>query len=389
MSPLGLALLATPAALSLGMTAVNLLAWTRGRAGARAEGRVSVLVPARNAERDIEACVRAIAASRHPVHEIVVCDDGSTDATAAIVARLAEELPRVRVIEAGELPAGAVGKPHACHALAESAAGEVLVFVDADVRLEPDGLERLVSLVEDADVATAVPRQLVGSVAEGLVVPMLAVTYTSWFPLALVRRSREPRFVAACGQLVVARREAYDAIGGFAAVMSEIVDDVAFCRLAKQRGARVVFADGSRMARCRMYRSARGVWEGFSKNLYEGIGAHPAALAGVTALYALAFVGPLVALVLGLATAEPALWLVGVAVSVAQLAARAALAARLSQPAWSVATQPLGALAVVAIAWNSYRWHRSRRLAWAGRSYAQRGERQRARSLGAATEASS
>ena len=149
--------------------------------------------------------------------------------------------------------------------------------------------------------------------------PLLLLTYTSWLPLFLVAASRDPRFVAANGQLLAVRRDAYDRLGGFAAVAHEIVDDVAFCRRAKEHGERLVFADGFRMARCRMYDSAKGVWDGFSKNIYEGIGGTPWALALVLALHLAVFVGPYVALVLALLGITELWWpaMVGVGANVA------------------------------------------------------------------------
>ena len=297
--------------LALGMTLINLRTWPRGRPGARlrdpreeadeAEGgeRLSVLVPARDEEGSIEACVRAIARSGHPVDEIVVFDDGSTDQTPEILTRLSDQIEQLRVLEGGQgLPPGWVGKPHACHRLAEAATGDVLLFVDADTMLTREGVGRIVSLLQDleADAVTAVPHQMTGSWAERLILPLLHLTYTSWFPLALTWLSQDVRFLAANGQVLAMRRRAHDDVGGFASVRGEVVDDMAMCRRLKAAGWRVVFADGDQIATCRMYGSARQVWAGFSKNLYEGIGAHPLALAGVIGLYGAAFILPYVAL---------------------------------------------------------------------------------------------
>lgn len=360
----GWALLAAPPLLPLFMTALNLLTWQRGRPGARFDGRVSVLIPARDEQASIVACVRAAAASRHPVHEILVYDDQSTDATPQLLEQLRAEVPALRVLRGGPLPPGWIGKPHACHQLAQAATGALLVFVDADTRLEPEGVERLVSLLAGAQLVTVAPRQVMGSFAERLLLPLLALTYTSWFPLRLVAASRDPRLVAANGQVLALRRADYLALGGFAAVAREIVDDVALCRHAKRQGARVVFADGARVARCRMYRSAGALWAGFSKNLYEGIGAAPAALALVVLLHALCFLVPYGALALSGAALRPALWGVG-----ANVLLRALLALRFGHPLEGLLLHPLGILGLLAIAVNSYRWDRRGALRWSGRVY--------------------
>lgn len=365
-------------AMTLFFGLLNRLTWPRGQV--RRSGRsvkLSVLVPARNEVENIEACVRAVAASGADVHEVLVYDDASTDGTSDVLARLSSELPVLRVLKGQGLPPGWVGKPHACHRLAEAATGDILMFVDADVRIERDGIARALELLErlDAGVVTAVPRQRVGSFFERLVLPLLHLTYVAWFPLVLTYLSRDPRFLAANGQLLLVRRKTYDAVGGFEAVRSEVVDDMAFCRRVKVSGARVVFADGHRMGACRMYRSAGEVIRGFSKNLYEGIGASLVGLVVVLALYLVTFVAPYVLLIA--AAVEPAwLWpaVVGVAMNVVL---RAVLALRHDQPLEGVVLHPLSVLAFAGIAVNSALWQLRGAVEWRGRAYASRARRAR------------
>ena len=202
---------------------------------------------------------------------------------------------------------------------------------------------------------------------ERLVVPLLHVTYTSWLPLALVWASKNPRFLAANGQIVGIRRSALTEIGGFEAIKDQVVDDMALCRRAKEHGHRVVFADGHHMANCRMYDSASQVWEGFSKNIFEGLGESIIALTAVSTLYILAFVAPYV-------LAMASIWLpelrpVAVTMLSVALLSRIALAIRHKHPVTSVVFHPLGVLVLIAIAWNSMRWSRSGTIHWAGRTY--------------------
>lgn len=366
-----LAWLAVPGSLlALGMAALNALTWPRGRPGAGLEGTVSVLIPARNEARGIEACVRSAAALVPPPLEIVVCDDGSTDRTPELLAELQRELPTLRVLRGRTLPTGWVGKPHACHQLGQAARGDWLLFVDADVVLSPDAAQRLGGLARDeqATVLSAVPHQRTGSLGEELLLPLLHLTYTAWFPLLLVRRSRNPAFLAANGQVLALRRDAYQRIGGFEAVRQEVVDDMALCRRAKVAGEGVLFVDGEALASCRMYEDARGVWRGFSKNLYEGLGGHPGALAGVITLYFLSFVAPYLVLFSGLpGTLAPGLVGVG-----ANLALRGLLALRHGHSVRAALLHPLAVLALLALAVNSWRWHARGQIQWAGRSYPQR-----------------
>ena len=362
------------AALAALMTAFNLLTWPRGRQQVRHPGRVSVLVPARNEEASIGACVDALLAQEHPLHEVLVLDDGSTDRTAEILAARASG-PRLRVLTGDGLPDGWVGKPHACHVLGHEATGDLLLFVDADVTLDSAAVGRIAALLDRhrADLLTAVPGQVTGSWMEHLILPLLHLTYTAWLPLVLIHLTQDPRFLAANGQILAVRADAYRAIGGFEAVKNEVVDDMAFCGAAKRAGKRVLFADGSTLARCRMYASPGEVWRGFSKNLYEGLGESPLRLLAVGSVYFLAFIAPFLLLPLALAVpllAVPAL--VGVGLNVVT---RVALAVRFGHHPLGVLGHPIAVVLLLGIALNSWRWARRGQIEWAGRTYAARSAR--------------
>lgn len=364
------------AAFAAAMTLLNLLTWSRARYRLRGPmPQVSVIVPARNEAGNIGACIRAVAAAG-PVHEIIVYDDGSTDATGDAARAVGD--PRVRVLRGDGLPPGWVGKTHACHRAAEAARGDVLLFVDADVRLFAGAVERVAAVIErGADVVTAVPRQVTGGRFEAAVMPLLHLTYTAWFPLELVYRARDPRFTAANGQLLALTRDAYDRVGGFAAVRGEIVDDMALCTRAKRLGLRVRFLDGHELAACRMYDSPAALWAGFSKNLYEGLGESPAALAIVIALYGVGFLLPYVAL--------PFAWnALPVQIALAAgTALRAASARRFGQSLWGVITQPFAVAVFLGIALNSMRWALKGEIVWRGRVYPSRARRAAAAGEGA------
>lgn len=349
--------------LALLIGVINLLTWPSGRRRARGRRGVSIAIPARNEERNIAAAVEAALATS--ADEVWVLDDESTDGTLAILeAKMAEE-PRLRVLSGQPLPPGWVGKVWACHRLAEVARSPWLLFADADVQLEPDALERMFGLVEAhrAEVLTALPAQVLGGWFERAVVPLLHLTYVSWLPLLLVPWTRSTRFLAANGQILFVRAETYRAIGGFESVKDAIVDDMAFCARAKQSGRRVLFADGRRLARCRMYRSPREVWEGFSKNLYVGLGAKPHRLALVLCLYVGAFILPFFAL--AWTELAPAAALGAGAVVLLRLG----IALRFRQGLDTVLLHPVGIVAFVAIGLNSLRWSLRRQIAWRGRVY--------------------
>ncbi len=365
--------LALPALVPAGMTAFNLLAWPEGRPRDRVP-RISVCIPARDEERVIERSVRAVLACEPGPAEVVVLDDGSTDDTPSILARLAAEDPRVVVVRHdGPLPPGWVGKVHACHLLAARATHDALLFVDADTFLRPDGIGRLADLADrfGAKAVSAMPHQQTGTAFEALMMPLLHLTYTSWLPMPLVHLTHDERFLAANGQVVWLDRSALESAGGFAGIRSEIVDDMALLRQLKRNRHRVVFADGRRIASTRMYEGARELWQGFSKNAFEGIGGRIPAMLAVQALYALVFVVPYVVLLLGVLGVEG--WLLpGVIGVAANVVARGMLAVRYGHSVASVVLHPIAVVSFLALLVNSWRWYRSDRVQWRGRVYAGR-----------------
>ncbi len=382
------ALLAGPPLASLALVVFNAVFWTRGRALTAAEragrGGISVLIPARDEETTIERCVRSAAAARGPVTEIIVYDDGSTDATAQILTRLQAELPTLRVLRGEGLPAGWVGKPHALHRLSSAAGGELLLNIDADVTLHPDGVLRMLSLLGSADevpggldaaLVTAVPRQRAGGFAERMMIPLLHLSYLAWLPMPLIHRSRDPRVLAANGQLLLIRRAVLEKVGGWASVRTEVVDDMALCRTVKRSGGRVVFADGDEMAECRMYAGAAELWRGFAKNFYEGIGGRPVALVAGMALHLQIFVAPYLALpVAALLGARTVAAAAGVGVG-ANVGLRLTMAVRHGHSMGSVVAHPMAVLAMMGVLIDSFRWSRRGDIRWRGRSYPARAER--------------
>jgi len=239
--------------------------------------RISVLIPARNEEANIGAAAAAVLASRGVDLELVVLDDGSTDATAEILASIGDS--RLRVAQGGVLPAGWSGKQHACAALARLARYELLVFVDADVRLAPDALSRMAGYMARHDVALAsgFPRQITRSWSETLLLPLIHFLLLGYLPLARMQVSASPGFGAGCGQLMIARAAAYARVGGHGAIRASLHDGLTLPRAFRRAGLMTGLFDATGFATCRMYTNASEVWEGLTKNATEGM-AKPLAL---------------------------------------------------------------------------------------------------------------
>ena len=274
----------------------------------RSHPRVSVLVPARNEEANIGECVRSLLAQDYPDFEVVVLDDRSTDRTAEILAGLQQDNAsdrRLRVITGQELPPGWLGKHWACHQLAEAVDGELLLFTDADTRHGPQSLRHGMAALqaERADMLTAFPHEIVVSWAEKLVVPVFPFSIFTFLPLIVAYNVRSPAFSAAIGQYMLFSRRAYRQIGGYAAIRSRPVDDVALAQQIKAHGLRWRLADATRDVRCRMYQNAAQVFEGFSKNLFAGFGYRLLPFVFVWTWLAIIFFLPLGVVLLGLAGA--------------------------------------------------------------------------------------
>jgi chlorobactene glucosyltransferase len=281
----------------------NALTFPRLRPDNQAEEmKVSILIPARNEAQRIGETLPKLLDQVYPAMEVILLDDCSEDETASIAIEAAKGDPRFRLIEGRELPSGWLGKNWACHQLAGQAQGEILVFTDADVLWQPQGLGAVLGLLRDgsADLLTIWPTQKTETRAERLVVPLMMFALLAYLPEMLVRFFPLPAFAAANGQCMVFRRELYDAIEGHRAVRDKIVEDVQLARLVKRNGARLIMGLGHGLIQTRMYSGWQAVRQGFGKNILAGYGGQPLLLLGATFLHLLIFVAPWIMLVLGL-----------------------------------------------------------------------------------------
>ena len=346
---------------------------------------ISVCVPARNEQRNIRLCVESILAQDYPNFEVIVVDDRSTDRTPAILSELAgianERRIPFRIVHGAELPAGWAGKPHALHQAALSARGEWLCFIDADTFLAPETLSSVYrrAVQTHADLFTIMTFQVMGSFWEKVVMPLVMSALAFGFSAPRVNDPSTPDAIAN-GQFILVRRIAYDAIGGHEGVRDLIVEDKALADRIKQSGRRLIVADGTRLARTRMYTSLPEMWEGWTKNIYLGLSDRLALLLlgafGVLLLLLAALMLPLWPLAglnwylhgggwMPLAVISEALILWA-----AIFWTRARVARRMGISGWWALTTPLGAAVFAAMmltsAWNVLS---GRGVTWKGRRY--------------------
>ena len=336
--------------------------------------RVSVVIPARNEERGIEAGVRSQLAQEYPDFEVLVVDDRSTDGTRAILDSLAQQEPRLRIVTGVEPPESWLGKPHALHQGAAAANGELLLFADADVRYEPMALAEAVRLLEAErlDFLSVFPAFEMRGFWENVLLPNIPISY--FFGLGFLANADRHRWMAAgggAGNLV--RRAAYAAVGGHASIRASVIDDIRLAMLVKRGGFRCRIALADDRVRVRMYRGFREVWNGFTKNVsFIFAGGFGLVFLLGTALMLVAALAPAAALVAWAAglPIPPGDVRLAAAGFLLVILLRALLAAVLDYPQWTAWTQPLmtavwGGLIARSLYWRFVR----RELRWRERRY--------------------
>ena len=334
---------------------------------------VSILIPARDEEQSIRACVEAALGSRGVEVEVIVLDDHSRDRTALIVRDLTTTDPRLRLEPAPPLPSGWCGKQHACHALSKLAAHDLLLFIDADVRLSPDAAARAVAFLEQSGAAlvSGFPKQETESLLEKLLLPLIHVVLLGYLPMwAMRRRPTDPAFGAGCGQLILARRAAYERVGGHAAVRRSLHDGLKLPRAFRAAGFPTDLFDTSDVATCRMYRGGRACWNGLAKNATEGM-ASPAAIVPWTVLLLGGHVlAPCLLLAACSRGATEAAAVAGIA-TLLPYAIRVEGAIRFGHSFVGVLLHPVAVALLVIIQWEALlRMLAGRPAGWKGRSYA-------------------
>lgn len=336
-----------------------------------------VIVPARDEGENIERCVRSLAAQRGVNLRIIVVDDDSSDDTADIVASIARQDPRVVLRHAPPLPAGWKGKVNAICAGVQDIPDDVewLCFMDADVQAQPLAIASAIQSAADQrlDLLSMVPKQELGSFAERLVMPC------GFYVVAFsqnVSQTQAPDSdnAAASGQFMLFRREAYEAVGGHAAVFNEICEDVELARIVKRAGRQVLLHDGANLLTSRMYTGWKTLRPGFAKNINDTLGGTGRMLAVGAIAVIMAWTAVLLPLwdIAGCADGTQGACLAlapALMGSTAAFALHIAGARHFGIPVWYGLLFPFGYSAGAAIAVDSLRWRMTRRIPWKGRIY--------------------
>ncbi len=334
---------------------------------------ISVLVPARNEAAAIGATMRLLLAQSYPGgFELIVLDDQSTDNTAALALAAGGGDPRLHLLAGAPLPVGWVGKPWACHQLAQAAQGDLLLFTDADVAWQPGALAAVVAQQQatSAGLLSVWPTQQMQSWAERLVVPLMSYALLAYLPVAWVHDLPHKQAAAANGQCLLFTRAAYTACGGHAAVRARVLDDVLLAQRIKAAGQRLRLADGAGLVQARMYTDWPSVRDGYAKNILAGhLNSIPILLLS-TLFHLTLFVLPWLWLIAGLFGIAAAGWphfpLMAASLGIGL---RACTAATARQPLRDVLLMPISVLLMTRIAFQAIWWHvRRGGPEWKGRT---------------------
>jgi chlorobactene glucosyltransferase len=238
--------------------------------------KVSIIVPARNEEDALPAALESFVNLDYPEYEVIVVDDGSTDATGQIADERAAHpgsRGRVRAIHNRELPAGWAGKVHALSVAARAATGEWILATDADVVFHPEILKLAVSLAlqKDAQLVSVMPEMEPGGFWEKVVLPAFSLLLATLFPVRLVNRPGSPRAIAA-GAFILMRRRDFEELGGYEPIKSVVIEDLRMAEHFKWHDRRIYLAASRGLFHTKMYSGAQELWEGLSRSAFEGTG---------------------------------------------------------------------------------------------------------------------
>jgi chlorobactene glucosyltransferase len=350
---------------------MNLVMWRRDVVtGTTSRSSVSVLIPARNEETNLENCVKAAVSNAQSLAEILIYNDDSTDQTQRVIDQLRVEFAgTVRQIARRDLPKNWAGKTHACQRLAEGAHARWLLFIDADTQLMPGAIDQLVGIAEkrNASLLSAWPHIEMRSIPERLLMPLLNFVVFTLFPAPIARIRTGPTLGLAHGACILADREAYMRLGGHTLVQAQIFEDTSLAREWRAHGENSQVTDGRLVASVRMYEDFRGIWNGFTKNYYPAFSSRLSFLIFQLYMSVTGFLLPAFVLALVASGMLTYAWLPFAAASVA---ARLLVALRFRHPLLSVLFHPFAVGMMVVLGFRS--WWLSEHgggVEWKGRQY--------------------
>ncbi|WP_064091311.1 glycosyltransferase [Rossellomorea aquimaris] len=283
-------------------TFLNLLFLPKLSKKASSKELVSILIPMRNEERNVEGVIDSLKGITYSPIEFIILNDGSTDQTLSRLTQRINKDTRFKVMNGKPLPDGWIGKVHACHQLSKEARGRYYFFLDADVRVSSTIIEKVLYQMKkhQSGLVTGFPRFPVKPFLGKMLVPFQHFLVYFHLPLMVANKSTAPSFTAAHGAFMFFDREAYKDCGGHESVNGSLVEDVHLARRVKSSGWKVSLINNTLDVSCNMYNTNEEVWNGFLKNVYIGIGRNPISVIVLSLFYFVFYVFPLPLFIYGI-----------------------------------------------------------------------------------------
>jgi glycosyltransferase involved in cell wall biosynthesis len=268
-------LLIIPAGFILFISLINFLTIRTPNKSSQIKESISVVVPLRNEAKNVAELVASLHHQKNLTHiEFLLLDDNSEDETLALLQQHTLGLTNFQIVSGTTLPQGWIGKTWALQQLVERSSGEIIISIDADVRLVPDAISKAVTLLKKAqlDFLSPYPKQLADSWSERLIQPLLQWSWMSTVILRVAEKSSLASTVVANGQFFVVRKAALDQVSGYESVRNKVLDDVVLARSLVKNGSHGCVANGATIASTRMYSSWREIQAGYGKSLHAAFG---------------------------------------------------------------------------------------------------------------------
>ena len=294
-------LLIIPAGLIFFISLINFLTIRNPNKITQIQESISVVVPLRNEASNVAELIDSLRAQKNLVHvEYLLLDDNSEDDTLTLLHQHTSALSNFHILTGSTLPQGWIGKTWALQQLFERASGEIIISVDADVRLVPDAINRAVTLLKNSqlDFLSPYPKQLSFSWSEKLIQPLLQWSWMSTVILRIAEKCSISSMVVANGQFFVVRRAALAQVSGYKSVSDKVLDDVELARALVKQGSHGCVANGAEIASTRMYSSWKQIQAGYGKSLHAAFGSVFGSALAITFLF-LTGIAPLIAGITG------------------------------------------------------------------------------------------
>jgi cellulose synthase/poly-beta-1,6-N-acetylglucosamine synthase-like glycosyltransferase len=267
-------LIALPTVLLL-ISIINFFTIRSPRADSEIESSVSVIVPLRNEAENVSGLVQSLLAQKYLKSvEFIFLDDNSEDDTLELLRLAVSGSTTMQIMKGAPLPPGWIGKVWALHQLMAASTGDIIVSIDADVRITPDAISRSITLMKSSglDFLSPYPRQIAKTLGERLIQPLLQWSWMTTLQLRIAERGSFSSMAVANGQFFLVHRDALIASGGYEGVKSAVLDDLFLARALVKSGSHGVVVNGAEIAQCRMYTTWSEIKAGYGKSLRYAFG---------------------------------------------------------------------------------------------------------------------